>query len=201
MPLCGPLFASIATHTNMETSTSTYINLQQVFPSLFTTLKHLKSEPYEAGWLLGCVNDVAVCFIRAYVRAHPAGNVDDHLSTARIFAHRYLQDFGMPSSSNTASHDVPLVDVDELVNVVRMVHTSHTLANWRWPPSFATVNDQPAHEDLCVALEDRFSDLVFDAVVESLYDGAAEGVDVMVLNWGWSDGKLPPTILLMPRTD
>lgn len=150
-----------------------HMDLHHLFPSLFSSTERFRDNPYEAGWLLGCINDVAICFIMAYVRVHPASDINDHLNSARTFARRYLHDFCTPDSC--------IVDVGDLTDVVQMIHGSHTLATWRWPPATRSINTQRTQDQIINEIEQLFIDLVFEAVSHFVYDGDVDCTAVKVM--------------------
>ncbi|KAF2252150.1 hypothetical protein BU26DRAFT_590521 [Trematosphaeria pertusa] len=51
----------------MAFTLSVRCSLPHLFPSLFAALDRLRDHPYDAGWLLGCVSDVPLCFIITFV--------------------------------------------------------------------------------------------------------------------------------------
>ncbi|KAF2825777.1 hypothetical protein CC86DRAFT_382773 [Ophiobolus disseminans] len=154
-----------------------HMDFPLLFPSLFVSLERLKDDPYEAGWVLGCINDMAGCFIRAYVRTPPGSDVNNYLSTARAFAQSYLRAF---NSSD--------LDIGQLLDVVQMVHTSHTQTG-TYQPSPVAVDDQLIQEDMIMELDDRFAELLDEAVVKYMYDGETDRIEFVDLAWGWNDAQ------------
>jgi hypothetical protein len=161
------------------------IDLPSLFPSLFTSLLLLRDFPYELGWLIGCVNDAAYCFIRAYVEADPTGDVTRHLATARVFATQYLEDNAFSRQPSSASQ----VNVDELVNVVQVIHASFGPTGLPLQPSWVAINNQITQAELIGEIEASFVDLIYVAVIQHVYGGNYNHRDLYLANSGWYDGK------------
>lgn len=94
------------------------INLEISFPSLFFALGHLKEDPYETEWLLGLVSNIAYVLIIPRVLC---ADVDTRLAHVRGHAAEYLL-------TSTAFYGVwPVIDIDEVANVVRIIHDFYVL--------------------------------------------------------------------------
>lgn len=90
-------------------------DLQAHFPSLFVALDYLKEDPYEAGWLLGNISDVALIFATRLVLGDVSGDDATHLADIYTRANEYLK---VSSTSQQDAEQSP-INVEELVNVVQ----------------------------------------------------------------------------------
>ncbi|KAH7067479.1 hypothetical protein BKA63DRAFT_118331 [Paraphoma chrysanthemicola] len=165
------------------------IDLQQSFPSLFRALAGLKHDPYEAGWLLGCVNDVAHCFIVAHARSSNPHGVNNPLSSAHEYAVAYLRDFGSSGGPESSVSFASLIDVDELITVVGVIHAAQALTNWSWTMPFTPVNGESRVRAAIDGMEYRFVALLYQAVIDFVFEGDAERMEIALLDWGWSDAR------------
>jgi hypothetical protein len=157
------------------------VDLQAHFPSLFVALDYLKEDPYEAGWLLGNISDVALVFITRLVLG--ISNDDDAVHRAYICS-QYLQ----ASSTSQENPGQPPVEVEELISVVRLMCATHSLTDTLRRPSFVPVNVSLGQQELVGMLDNTFDALLYAAVLEYLFRGSEQSAKVQVVNWGWDDG-------------
>jgi hypothetical protein len=169
------------------------IDLQQLFPSLFTALAGLKQDPYEAGWLLRRINDVACCFIIAHARGNHLDELHSQLTPAQDRSVAFLRDFGASESTSGSAPCGNLIKVDELAQVVGMIHAAHALANWSWTSSFESVNGESRVQRAIDEMEERFAALLYQATIDYMFEGDTDRVEVFGLDWGWDDGKRKDT--------
>ncbi|KAH7083763.1 hypothetical protein FB567DRAFT_594282 [Paraphoma chrysanthemicola] len=146
-------------------------------------------DPYEAGWLLGCVNDVAHCFIVAHARSSIPHGVGNPLSSAHEHAVAYLRDFGSSGGSENSVPFASLIDIDELTAVVGLIHAAHALTNWSWTTPFTPVNGESRVGAAIDGMEERFVALLYQAVINFMFEGDAERMEIALLDWGWSDAR------------
>jgi hypothetical protein len=157
------------------------IDLQVQFTSLFVALDYLNEDPYEAGWLLGNISGVALVYITRLVLGISCD--DDAIQRVHI-CRQYL----WVTSTSQEDPRQPSVNVEELINVVRLVYATHVLTDTSRRPSFVPVNVGPGQQELIGVLDNTFDAVLSAKVLEHRFHGADQSAEVLVVNWGWDDG-------------
>jgi hypothetical protein len=160
------------------------INLRRTLPSLFLALDRLQDRPYEAGWLLGSIHDIALCFIEDLVRADANHQRSRHLYKAHILAFGHVCEVGLSDDDESSSSLAGLFDMDELIDTVQRIHVA------RFPSSFTSVNSNSGDQETIDEVEDIFIANLYEAAFNHLYDGGTEHAEATIFDCGWTDGKL-----------
>jgi hypothetical protein len=160
------------------------------FPSLFVALDRLNDSPYEAGWLLGCVHDVALGVIKDLVCGGTDGQSSRRLYASRVQAFDTICAYGLSNDDRPSSSHASFFNMDELIDTVQRVHIRHLLESWQFPSCFTPINGNPRHQKKIDEVEYAFITNLYGAALDHLYNGDSEHAEATMLDWRWCDGKL-----------
>jgi hypothetical protein len=178
---------TIILYTVMALLPSQPINITTTHTSLFTAMDVLASFPYDAGLVLGCINEAAECFIAVFVcNYHLPLQFQHDTYIAKSIATQYLHDIHSLNSPIACPLDT-LFDIDELITLVQKVHESWLIDTRLSLPAIPSLsNDTEKH---LKAVHTLFRETLYTAVVQHLYNGNTEHQDYKSFREGWFHGK------------
>jgi hypothetical protein len=160
------------------------ITLRVTFPSLFLALDYLKEGRYKAALLLGLVSHIAYVLILPRVLCV---DIDTHLAHIRGHAAAYL----MNSTACRENEAWLVVDIDETASVVRVIHDFYVLiASPIQSPSSSAVSMSTEQWGMVGNIERMYVDIVYKVMAENFHSSDYQCTEMLVLQWGWDDGKL-----------
>ena len=95
--------------------------------SLFVVLDRLKDSPYEAGWLLGCIHDVAIGVIKDLLFGSADCQSSRRLYASRVQTFETICEYGLLNDNESSSSHASFCNMDELIDSVQRVHIRHLL--------------------------------------------------------------------------
>ncbi|KAJ4290610.1 hypothetical protein N0V90_010828 [Kalmusia sp. IMI 367209] len=177
--------------------------VEEVFPSMFRALARLSGDDFEAGWLIGCLQDVVACLITAMTRNHPCAPKCLPLYPEQVLALRYLREVA-PDEERAPHGIIERIKMDELIELVRLICADYEIERLSGPaiPSLNHTDYQWRID----AVEDRFERMMTRAMLEYLHSGDEEdayagemitGYNAEVLD-PWLKGPPTPAVQFLP---
>ncbi|KAF2678600.1 hypothetical protein K458DRAFT_423041 [Lentithecium fluviatile CBS 122367] len=180
-----------SSHPTMTSIASIHTSLPHLCPNLCATISQIYSQPHDAGWLLGCISNIAFCFIEALFHSKSLSHhqtstkLQDGLDTLNAHAYQYLQDV-RPIQLPFAGQYNTLIDLDELVALVRRIYIRWVIARLvgTAAPSIRVDTDAQIEK-----VDTLFGKTLYTAMIERLYGGGTEHDDCREFEVGWLEGK------------
>jgi hypothetical protein len=185
----------------MASPTNQSIDLiRQTFPSLPQAVECLKDAPYDVGWLLGTLSDVASCLLWPIVH----GATDITLNPAKTVATGYLQQHGYVDA-DTLFSAASLIKIEELIALLRSL--CEQVSAFNATQHLADAGHDATQTTIAVLcdLDDRFNTLFYQTAYALLFHDSTDQSLVDLMENGWEDGRsakfYPPRILTPELSD
>lgn len=157
------------------------IDLHCIFPSLFAAIGET-SNPRDIGYLVGLINNIAFYAFNCFIST--PGSSTDRFDNMREYAEHTLANFDLVHTAR--AHQ--LINLDELHNVVRMVHSGYMAT--RVPrPTWTAKNTPSPTRDQIVDMDYDIYVLLHDAVVQIMFDTGYDHRDVATMKAAYENGK------------
>jgi hypothetical protein len=171
-----------------EATARDVIDLRELLPSLFAFIFECKDAPYQVGRVLGSMTSLVIHIAVAYVRGASTDSINSAFTQLRQAARTHLED---------TAYSFTFLDDSELVNVVRLIHTSYIQTNANFQPAFVSLNITSPQQIEVEDVEEIFKGLLYSAVIDFLYEGDTESDGCDSLHRGWCESNY--TFAFVPR--
>jgi hypothetical protein len=168
--------------STMSDNPDKHINICKLFPSLFALIGISQDASYEVVWLVGCINELVICVAITYVQYASTTAVDRILTAIRPAAHAHLSDQEWPCSCDSLTISIITSSVDQVVNIVQLIHRSYRQKIAQFRLTFMFINIASLQQIAVDEIEDSFNELTYSTVVSYLYNGGTESNSSVLLD-------------------